>query len=262
MKGIQGLIVAAGLFVAAAILNYFYLHNEAQKRDMVYFIAVKADRAVNRGERFSADNLEPVGIPREQVGNLKEHAVLYSALNTVEGRTAWRTLPEGSLLLDEDYRTPPQELELGKNETVLWIPTDTRTFVPALVVPGDEVSFLVSAPTRATPALRPPRAEAADGSAAVPTPDASAAADPSPPAAATRTIGPFKVLSLGNRLGTAEVLRAARIAQVQENVMGIRVRVKQNGDLEDDAQQLWDQLTATNFRGVGVLLSNRKDTKK
>ena len=41
MKGIQGLIVAAGLGVSAAILNYAYLHNESQKLNMVYFIAVK-----------------------------------------------------------------------------------------------------------------------------------------------------------------------------------------------------------------------------
>ena len=32
MKGIQGLIVAVGLGVTAAILNYFYLHNSWRKK--------------------------------------------------------------------------------------------------------------------------------------------------------------------------------------------------------------------------------------
>ena len=45
------------------------------------------------------------------------------------------------------------------------------------------------------------------------------------------TIGPFKILALGNRLGSPEVMRAAKMPQLQENVLAIRdakTRVEQS----------------------------------
>ena len=50
MKGIQALIVAAGLGIAGAILNFFYLFPASQERDPVYFIAVRQGRTINRGD--------------------------------------------------------------------------------------------------------------------------------------------------------------------------------------------------------------------
>ena len=44
--------------------------------------------------------------------------------------------------------------------------------------------------------------------------------------------------------------------------MTIAVHVKANGDLQDDAQTLWDLLSATNFRGVGIRLHPRKAENK
>ena len=38
-----------------------------------------------------------------------------------------------------------------------------------------------------------------------------------------KSIGPFVVVSIGNRLGTLEVMKAAKIAPVQENVLMIRI---------------------------------------
>ena len=264
MKGIQSLIVAAGLGVVGAILNYAYLHTESQKLNLVYFIGVKPGTTISAGERLKADSLERVGIPAQNVGNLQEYAILYKDLNTLEGEPVWRMIPEGSLLLRDDLHTPPQELNLAKGQKLLWIPVDTRTFVPSLVVPGDMVSFLVSAPTRA--AARPaaaPHSDADGGAAATPGDNAN----PTPEAApavpgSVRRIGPFRVVSLGNRLGRPEVMRAVRIPQVQENVMGISVGVKANGDLQDDAQTLWNLLIATNFRAVGVMLDEQKAANK
>ena len=98
MKGIQGLIVAAGLGVVGVILNYAYLHHESQKLNLVYFIGVDQGATIAAGERLKADSLEPVGIPSQNVGNLKEYAILYKDLNTVEGEPVWRTISESSLL--------------------------------------------------------------------------------------------------------------------------------------------------------------------
>ena len=110
---------------------------------------MKPDVKIARGERLKAEDLVKLGIPKQAVGNLKEYAVLYDDLHTVEGAPVCRTLAEGSLLLQDDLRTPPQDLDLGKGEEAMGIPVDTRTFVPSLVSPGDLVSFIVAAPTRA-----------------------------------------------------------------------------------------------------------------
>ena len=71
MKGIQALIVAAGLGIVGALLNFFYLLPTSHERNLVYFIAVKRDRTINRGQRLKAEDLETVGIPLEQARSLK-----------------------------------------------------------------------------------------------------------------------------------------------------------------------------------------------
>ena len=260
MKGIQGLIVAVGLGILGAILNFAYLHNEAQKLDLVYFIAVKPDATIARGDKLVADKLVKLGVPKQSVGNLKDFAILYEDLRTVEGAPVWRTLSEGSLLLQADLVTPTKELDLGKGEKAMWIPVDTKSFEPSLVVPGDMVSFLISLPRANSPTRAVPGAPG--GGAATAAPSADASAEPAAPPAQSRMIGPFKVLALGNRLGSTDVMKAAKISQVHENLMTISVTLKQNGELQDDAQALWDMLGATNFRGAGVILHDRKSNNK
>ena len=55
MKGVQALIVAAGLGIVAAILNFLYLFPASQEHEPVYFIAVKQGRTINRGERLKTE---------------------------------------------------------------------------------------------------------------------------------------------------------------------------------------------------------------
>lgn len=83
---------------------------------------------------------------------------------------------------------------------------------------------------------------------------------PGPPVVrgGSEIIGPFRVLSLGNRLGSLEVMQANHIPQVQENVMTISVQVV-GDELEPKAKKLWEALCRTNFRGVGVLLHPRNE---
>ena len=71
------------------------------------------------------------------------------------------------------------------------------------------------------------------------------------PASQVTIIGPFTVLSVGNRLGDAKVMQAAKIPQLQENVLGIRVSAKVPGEAEK-AAILWDRLQAVNFRQIGI----------
>lgn len=74
------------------------------------------------------------------------------------------------------------------------------------------------------------------------------------------TIGPFTILALGNRLGSLEVMKAAKMQPVQENVLAIRVG--KNGTEEAKrADQLWSLLQASNFRQVSIKLHSRNKDK-
>jgi len=263
MKGIQGLIVALGLGIVGAMFNWAYLNRRAGDFESISFIGIKPDVSVARGQRLTEEHLARVEIPAKSVGNLADFAFRWSARQSVINSPVWRTLTEGSLLMVEDLKTPPLELQFGQDsgpggqeEVATWVPVDNRTFVPSLVVPGDWVSFRLPGSRLGFPTL------AASGEA--PDPDAKkpATAGQSPPKAegasgSSNLIGPFKVLALGNRLGSSQVMRAARISQQQENVMAISVKLN-NKRLETKAETLFRHLEATNFRGVAVLLHPRK----
>jgi hypothetical protein len=263
MRGIQGLVVAIGLGICGALFNWIYLNTRAQQVAMELFVGIRPKTVVERNELLTRDHLVPVPIPREAAGTLREFAVLYSAQQAVIGHAVTRTIPGGSLLLNDDIRTPPLELNLGLGadkegsvrERAMWIPFDTRSFIPSLITPGDQVSFLMPRPTA------PPAASARPAPAkpdAQPTPVPVTAPSANDPAAGTEVLGPFKVLSVGNRLGSVEAFRAARMSQAQESVLTILVNIDTTGQLEPKAQRLWDLVRASNFQRVGVLLHPRK----
>jgi hypothetical protein len=209
---------------------------------MVDFVGVKLGVTIGRGERLVEENLVAVPVPKSQANELDDFAIRYADLQTVVTKNVTRTIKGGSLLLEDDVKPPPPELTLKKprtpgdeEEVALFVPVDTRTFVPSLVEPGDTVSFLAIAEGAATPT--------------------SAAGSPTPPAG-TEAIGPFRVLSLGNRLGSADEMKGAQIPQTQENVMTISV-TRTAGAFEPKAEKLLRYLRATNFRGMPIMLHPR-----
>jgi hypothetical protein len=238
MKGVQGIVVATGLGVVGALLNWAYLAERSGQDATVSFVGIKEGQTVNRGETLRDEQLAELKIPERWVGNLRDFGVLYAAKETVIGRPGWRTLAGPCLLLSDDLKTPPEGLKLDEGEEIMWIPVESRAFVPALVSPGDEVMFLV-------PRLTPATLGTSTGSNAT----AKAAEDGSPAeSGTTRELGPFQVRALGNRLGSAQVWAAAKIPQLQENVIGISVKPRD----KKKAMALWDILQATNFRQLGV----------
>ena len=258
MRGIHGLILAMGLGIAGAIFNFAYLANRSRDVEKIAFVGIKADKVVGRGEPLVEENLEPVEIPRRWVGNLGNFAVKWEARATVTGRRVWRTLEGGSLLLLADLKNPPQELVFGQNlpqgtEERAWgVPIDTRRFVASLVQPGDMVDFLVTGSRAEFPTLALPGKGPAE-----PAKVASAAAAPhGQPGDGVEIIGPFKVLSIGNRLGNADVMQAAKIQQFQENVMMIAVRYE-NGKLQPNAARLLRIIDQTNSRPLIYQLHSR-----
>jgi hypothetical protein len=232
MKGIQGLIVAIGLGVAGALFNWAYLASRSSQEEMVSFVGIPEGQTVGRGEVLRDEHLVAVEIPERWVGNLRTFAFQYKDKATVIGRPVSRTLTGACLLLSDDLKTPPEEFRLEEGEQIMWIPVESRAFVPSLISPGDEVMFLV-------PRLTPASASKPGGEG----PEAV-----QPVSGTTNEIGPFRVRSLGNRLGSAQVWAAAKLPQGPENVIGIGVKP----DEKKKAMALWDILQATNYRQVGI----------
>lgn len=266
MKGIQGLILAVGLGIAGAMFNWAYLANKAQEVEKIEFIAIAPGTVVNRGDRLTEEQLVPLGIPKASEGNLRDFAFLYSTRQTVIGAPVWRALSGGTILLREDLKTPPQELNFGQGlkgegeERAMAVHVEANRFVPSLFMPGDQVSFVFPRylATSPTPAIIN-TAEKPEASKPVePKPASPKSASPAEPGGGSMTeiIGPFRILSLGNRLGSPDVMRAAKIPQVQENVLMVAVKVVDN-ELEPKAEKLWRMMQTHNAQQMGVMLHPR-----
>jgi len=253
MKAIHGLILAIGLGIGAAILNFAYLNTKTKGTVTVEFVGVAEDTIISRGERLTQEDLVAVPIPKVSVGNLGDFAVLYKARDSVLGDRVWRTLEGGNLLLRDDTKTPPQALNPGEGYGAIGVPFDSKSFPPSLIMPGDKVSFVFPRAMINTPrrAVANPLNPVNPGEEPIEKPE---------PQGPTETIGPFTVLSMGNRLGTSEVMRANRVPQIMENVMTIRVKWKKDGSEMDDpkAQKLLDRIYTSGARQVGIQLHPRK----
>src|SRR5688572_13954770 len=116
MKGIQGLIVAAGLGILAAALNYLYLSEQSRGFAKVDFIVVKSGVAIRPGDEIKKEHLAKVEVPKASAETLADVAYLWKDLNTVAGIKSTRDYKGDELLLRADYRTPRPELSLKGNE--------------------------------------------------------------------------------------------------------------------------------------------------
>mgnify|MGYP005836715917 CR=1 FL=1 len=273
MKNFYGLLLAGALALAGVLVNFAYLNMKSKDVDKIYFIGVARKDAAGRmmvvpqGDRLLESDLVPVGIPERWTGDLKDFAFLYSAKGSVVGERVCRAIEGGSLLLRDDLRTPPpRELEQAEDELAWSVPVDSRASLTTFIVPGDMVSFLVGRSGFPTPAGAPPPA-AELGSSAGDDPgevDELAPIPQPPPAPPLRgqpeMIGPFKVLSVGARLGSYDVERSAGLRFGSQNSLTIAVK-QSGGQLEPKAQKLAAMLQASNYQHVTVFLHPRKKTR-
>ncbi|MFZ5830557.1 MAG: hypothetical protein ACOY3P_10735 [Planctomycetota bacterium] len=249
MKGIMGLAVAAALGIAAAIFNFAYLTFKAQQLQTVSFVGIKPEVTVDIGDILREEHVMEVPVPQPMSRGLEAFAVKWSARASAVGGPVARTITGPRLLLEDDCRTPPvQELKLGPDEFAIGVPVDPRENVLSFIRPGEMVSFVFARgrPGEPTPAMPPDASAPAENGG-----NASSAARGT--SAPIEIIGPFKVLSLGNRLGSFEVHQAARLPRVQENMMMIAVKLV-NNRLEPRAEQLVLAMQTSDSRGVRVLL--------
>jgi hypothetical protein len=245
MKGIHGLIIAVFLGIAGLSLNWYYLYSKTKDIKSISFIGIKQGVSVRRGERFRESHFVPVRIPSHHGESLKQFVFTFGEKDTVAGIPATRNYEGGDVVLRGDYRTPSREVswypetKVPRDEQqLMWVTIDDKNFVPALVDPGDSIWFVVPEAAARTPTSVLPGGETLE-------------------LKPHDRIGPFRVGSLGNRLGSSEVMRAERVPQVNERQVGIVVRIERNNmgveEFDAQTQQLLALRERTDYRGLTVI---------
>ncbi|MBL8794120.1 MAG: hypothetical protein JNM56_09455 [Planctomycetia bacterium] len=177
MSSLMKLLVPILLGVAAGGLNWFVMTVKTSPRS---FVAVSED--VKAGERFDEEKLKKLPVSGD-VASLAETAVPWEHRAVLFDRTSHRDLMKGDVVLWRDSSPPTAALAAREDELALAISLEGVGFVPRLLLVGDEVGFLIGKPGRAKlktePGLpeRPPE-------------------DPE-----FEYVGPFRVLSVGERIG-------------------------------------------------------------
>ncbi len=242
MKGAYGLIFAVFLGLLAGVLNWIYLEKKTRDVASVSFLGVSEGSVIAPGQPLGGRHFVEVKIPEMHAKNLRNFVYLYEDRKTLEGSPATRNYEGGELVFRADHRTPPAELKLDDDEEMFWVPVDSRSFVPSLVNPGDRITFIVP-----VHAAQPTRSVVVNPAADVT--DAAVDAVTGP----TEEIGPFRVKSLGDRLGTLDVMKASRRAPVQERQIGIVVDNNKPEEVER-AKRLRDRLATGDYRNIGIIL--------
>lgn len=244
MKGAYGLIFAVFLGVLGGVLNWLYLENKTRDVASVSFLGIGDGVTIAPGRPLNGRHFVEVRVPERHAKNLRDFVYLYEDRTTLEGSPATRNYEGGELVFRADHRTPPTELKLDDNEEMFWVPVDSRSFVPSLVNPGDRITFIV--PVYASQPSRLP-----SGPAEVTAEVADAVAGP------TEEIGPFRVKSLGDRLGTLDVMKGSRRGPIQERQIGIVVDITKPDEVER-AKRLRDRLATSDYRNIGIILHSSK----
>jgi hypothetical protein len=224
MKGAQGLVVALFLGILGVALNWIYLQNKTRDVEIISFVGTADDVVLKPGDTLAEDHFVEVQIPKVYARSLLDFVVQWRDLSTIVGTRATRPLEGGELYYRSDYRTASQEPELAEGEKMIWISVDNRRFVPSLVNPGDEINFIV------------PTNSSSDGPISQ---------------TAFEKIGPFRIGSLGNRLGSLNVMKSSRVAQSQERQIGIIVR-DEGANYDAKTMRLLAALQRTDARNIAI----------
>jgi hypothetical protein len=232
MKGLQGLAIAAAMGVVGAVCNWFYIAQRARDLEKVDFIFIKADSRVNAGDKFKLTQFKKVSIPKKHLGNLERVAVLWRDRQTVVGIIAHRSFTGDELLLRKDLARPPQKKlsELfGINEESLPVTVDVSTFIAANYNPNDYVYF-----------YEPPGLRGGSDPANVPDEDLRA--------------GPFRILAVGDRLGSRDVAKAAGLRESRGNILTVTLKKDKDGKPSEQSVKLRSLIKKSGGKGLSVSL--------
>ncbi|GAB4153250.1 MAG: hypothetical protein Tsb009_29570 [Planctomycetaceae bacterium] len=229
MKGLQGLAIAAAMGVVGAVCNWFYISQRAADLEKVDFIYVKADAKVNAGDKLKESHLGRVSIPKKFLGNLQRVGVLWRDRKTAVGVTVHRSFTADELLLQSDLTTVPQKSLsqlLGLNERAQPVQVDATTFIASNFNPNDYVYF--SEPP-GTGGLDPAKVNVED-----------------------MEVGPFRIIAVGDRLGSRDIARAAGMRESRGNILTVPLKIDKDGKYDKKSQKLLALLAKSRGKGLSV----------
>lgn len=258
-----GLLIAASLALVAGVLNWKYLERKTTEIEMVSFMAIGDGVRVDPGDAFKESHFVSLDIPRKNSGYLKDSAVFFKDRDTVVGMKALRPYGSGDVILRQELKTPPAQLNLKPDELAMWVPVGSASSVSSLITPGDMVSF--SVPKPGVMSRRPPKKKTEEETPEDPNEVqewnfGGVQDQPLITAGETEIIGPFRVISVGQRLGSNNVSRASGVRGGNSNTLGIAIKRVGKG-FEPSAEKLRNRVISVGFRHAGVLLHPR-DQKK
>jgi len=237
MKGVQGLVIALVLGLIAAGVNWKYLFDQSRQGDVVAFIAVRPEKKIKQGQTFRAEDLSTIQVPRKNAQALLR--VAYTDPGYVVGAKATQDYSGDEIIFRQELKTPASgSLPLKEGEVAVYVPIDNRRFISEHVIPGQ------------TPVMfRLPKSG--------PTP-AGGTADSN-----LELVGPFDVLSVGNRRGDIDTMRGESIRSMQEHVLAIRGKLVGNPPkLDPITNRVASYLDKTNNRPLDVVVCPEPDAKK
>ena len=256
-----GLLIALSLALVAGVLNWQYLERKTEEVEMVAFVAVKEGTTIEPGERFLDEHFAKLNIPKKSVGHLEESAVLFEDRHTVTSMKAVNLHRSGQVILRQELRSPPKKLDIAADEEGFWVPVGGSSFVSSLFSPGDMVSFSLPAPR--TIRLQNKTPDPVQESAEDPNAEWNYDGDQSKlqiNQGPSEFVGPFRVISVGARLGSAQVSRASGGSRRTESTLGVAIKKTAAGQREPNGKLLIERVLAPGFRHAGVLLHSKPKT--
>ena len=241
MKGLPGIVIAAGLGILGAFCNWFYIENEARKYKSVGFVAVSKDATIKAGDQFREEHFVRVNVPEEYVGELAKTAVHWKDRQLATVYRATKSYRHGEVLLQHDLTGVAQQdltERLGKGQVLFPVVVDSSTFIPQHYDPGDEVEFFI-----------PQALELATSPTGT-----------SPPAetGSTRTVGKFRILALGGRKGKRDTAKAYNQRPVRENIVTVALEFP----FDSQAEKLFQLIAVGGGRGVRMIKHKPAEAKK
>jgi len=247
-----GLLIALSLALVAGVLNWKYLEGITKDVEMVSFVSIKDNVTIEAGTRFAEEHLTSLEIPKRSVGSLYDSAVLYEDRHAVVSQTALQNFQGGQVVLHQDLRTAAKKINFDPaTEEVHFVPVG-GAFIDSLFNPDDMVNFSIAAPRKATLRNEPPpqvKKKTTDEQWQESLNGAQVEIEQGP----IEFFGPFRIVSIGGRLGSYEVNRATNRRASQAKTIGIAIK-KKNGQLESKGKALIDRIMAPGFRHAGVSL--------
>lgn len=181
------MLLPVGFGIAAAVINFVVLKQLNQQTE---FVSVGGKVPLAQGTPFAPANLTPLPVSGN-VAKLNKAWIRWEDRDTIYGRPAGRTLRKGELVLRQDAQ-PVKELKPGPDEDAMVISLGTVEVEPKLLLIGEKIGFLI----------RQARPEPAPEAPAVNSPPVSFTLPkkPDPQDVDIKYLGPFRLLSVGDRL--------------------------------------------------------------